>query len=164
MLSELFLAPWRLARVTGAVAPTMAPILAALVVSLGALVAWPQARLSLSPTTLVSLLWLLALLGFALGAGVAAWTQTTRLPFLHGMVAAGGTYLAAQAVFVVIRLARGGTVHWLAIFFTFTATLFTGVIGGGLGSAMQARGITPGSTRRSSSTSGTGTESEDDRS
>lgn len=113
---------------------------------------------------LVSLLWLLALLGFALGAGVAAWTQTTRLPFLHGMVAAGGTYLAAQAVFVVIRLARGGTVHWLAIFFTFTATLFTGVIGGGLGSAMQARGITPGSTRRSSSTSGTGTESEDDRS
>ena len=60
---------------------------------------------------LVSLLWLLALLGFALGAGVAAWTQTTRLPFLHGMVAAGGTYLAAQAVFVVIRLARGSVPH-----------------------------------------------------
>jgi hypothetical protein len=48
-------------------------------------------------------------------------------------------------VFIVVRLARGGTVHWLAIFFTFTATLFTGVIGGGLGSALQARGITPAS-------------------
>ena len=96
-----------------------------------------------SPFT--SVLWLLALAGFALGAGIAAWTQTSRLPFLHGMIAAGGTYLAAQAVFVVVRLVRGGTVHWLAIFFTFTATLFTGVIGGGLGSALQARGITPAS-------------------
>ena len=48
-----------------------------------------------SPFT--SVLWLLALAGFALGAGIAAWTQTSRLPFLHGMIAAGGNYLAAQA-------------------------------------------------------------------
>jgi hypothetical protein len=94
-----------------------------------------------SPWT--SVLWLAALLGFALGAGIAAWTQTKRLPFLHGMICAGGTYLLAQGVFVVIKLARGGDVRWLSIFFTFTAVLFTGVIGGGLGSALQARGITP---------------------
>ena len=98
-----------------------------------------------SPWT--SVLWLAALAGFTLGAGIAAWVQTKELPLLHGMVCASGTYVAAQAVFVVVRLARGGTVHWLAIFFTFTATLFTGVIGGGLGSALQARGITPASRR-----------------
>jgi len=95
-----------------------------------------------SPWTAV--LWLAALLGFGLGAGIAAWTQNTRLPFLHGMVCAGGTFLAAQGVFVVIKLARGGTVHWLSVFFTFTTVLFAGIIGGGLGSALQARGITPG--------------------
>jgi hypothetical protein len=95
-----------------------------------------------SPWTAV--LWLAALLGFGLGAGIAAWTQTKRLPFLHGMVCAGGTFLAAQGVFIVIKLARGGTVHWLSVFFTFTTVLFVGIIGGGLGSALQARGITPG--------------------
>jgi hypothetical protein len=98
------------------------------------------------------LLSLAALAGFTLGAGIAAWVQTKRLPLLHGMVCAGGTYLAAQAVFVVIKLARGGEVNWLGVFFTFTAVLFGGLVGGMLGSVMRKRGILPPSERISGST------------
>ena len=95
-----------------------------------------------SPWT--SVLWLLALAGFVLGAGIAAWVQTRNLPLVHGMVCAGATYLAAQTVFVVIKLARGGDVRWLGIFFTFTAVLFAGLVGGGLGSILRKRGLVPG--------------------
>jgi len=94
-----------------------------------------------SPWT--SVLWLLALAGFTLGAGVAAWTQTRALPFLHGMACAGSTYLAVQAVFVVVKLARGSEVRWLAVFFTFSAVLVAGVIGGALGSVLRKRGLLP---------------------
>lgn len=90
-----------------------------------------------------SVLWLAALGGFTLGAGIAAWVQRTGMPLLHGMVCAGATYLAAQAVFVVIKLARGGDVRWLGIFFTFSAVLFAGIIGGGLGSQLTKRGLGP---------------------
>lgn len=94
-----------------------------------------------SPWT--SVLWLLALAGFTLGAGVAAWTQTRALPFLHGMACAGATYLAVQAVFVVVKLARGSEVRWLAVFFTFSAVLVAGVVGGALGSVLRRRGLLP---------------------
>lgn len=94
-----------------------------------------------SPWT--SVLWLLALAGFTLGAGVAAWTQSKALPFLHGMICAGGTYLAVQAVFVVVKLARGSEVRWLAVFFTFSAVLVAGVVGGALGSILRKRGLLP---------------------
>jgi hypothetical protein len=91
-----------------------------------------------------SVLWLAALAGFTLGAGIAAWVQSKDLPLAHGMVCAGGTYLAAQAVFVIIKLLRGGEVKWLAVFFTFTAVLFAGLVGGGLGSILRGRGLMPG--------------------
>ncbi len=91
-----------------------------------------------------SVLWLAALGGFTLGAGVAAWTQTRGLPLVHGMACAGGTFLAAQAVFIVIKLLRGGDVRWLGVFFTFTAVLFAGLVGGGLGSLLRKRGLLPG--------------------
>ncbi len=52
---------------------------------------------------LASMLSLAALLGFVLGAGVAAWTQQLRLPLKHGIICAVGTYVAAQAVFIVVR-------------------------------------------------------------
>jgi hypothetical protein len=89
------------------------------------------------------LLSLAALLGFTLGAGVAAWVQTRGLPLLHGMVCAAGTYLAAQAVFVVVKLLRGGDVSWLGVFFNLTAVLFAGLVGGGLGSILRKRGLVP---------------------
>ena len=95
------------------------------------------------------MLWLAALGGFTLGAGIAAWVQRTGFPLLHGLVCAGGTYLAAQAVFIVLKLFRGGTISWLGVFFTFTVVLFAGLVGGGLGSALRKRGMMPSSQRNS---------------
>ena len=95
-----------------------------------------------------ALLWLGALAGFTLGAGIAAWTQQRGLPLLHGLVCAGGTYAAAQGLASIIRLARGSRVSWLAIFFTFTIVLFAGLIGGVLGSLLRKRGIVPGALEK----------------
>ncbi|MDO9173833.1 MAG: hypothetical protein Q7V62_03445 [Actinomycetota bacterium] len=102
---------------------------------------WVADNNSDSPWTAV--LWLAALAGFTLGAGIAAWVQRTGFPLLHGMVCAGGTYLAAQAVFIVIKLLRGGTVSWIGVFFTFSVVLSAGLVGGGLGSVLRRRGILP---------------------
>lgn len=82
--------------------------------------------------------------GFVLGAGVAAWIQDRGLPFLHGMVCAGGTYLATQTLFTVVRLVRGESISAFALIFTFTFVLFAGVIGGALGSLLRRRGLLPG--------------------
>ncbi len=84
-----------------------------------------------------------ALLGFVLGAGCAAWVQRTGTPLSHGIVTAVGTYLAAQAVFVTIRLLRGLDVRWFALMFNLTAVLAAGLIGGLLGQALRARGVLP---------------------
>ena len=75
----------------------------------------------------VAVLWLAALAGFTLGAGIAAWVQRTGFPLAHGLVCAGGTYLAAQSVFIAIKLFRGGDVSWLGVFFTFTVVLSAGL-------------------------------------
>jgi uncharacterized membrane protein YfcA len=90
-----------------------------------------------------------ALAGFVLGAGVAAWTQRSGLPLYHGLVTASGTYLAAQAVFIVVRLLTGREVRWYAALFNVTPTLFAGVIGGVLGSMLLKRGIRPSTSRGS---------------
>ena len=103
-----------------------------------------------SDSSAAPLLSLAALAGFVLGSGVAAWTQQLRLPLKHGAICAIGTYTAAQAVFIVIRLIRGSQVHWFAAIFTLTTVAVAGLIGGGLGSLMQRRGFYPSSTRRSS--------------
>ncbi len=97
-----------------------------------------------------SLLSLAALLGFVLGAGVAAWAQRLQLPLKHGIICAVGTYVAAQAVFIVIRSVRGNEVRWLAALFNLTAVAVTGLLGGALGGALQRRGIFPSSGRGSS--------------
>lgn len=95
------------------------------------------------PGALAALLSLLALGGFILGAGVAAWLQRTGYPLVHGLISAGGTYLLAQAVFVTVKLARNGDVNWLGVIFNLTMTLFAGLIGSGLGSMLQRRGVVP---------------------
>ncbi len=95
-----------------------------------------------SPWT--SVLWLGALAGFTLGAGIASWVQENGYPLVHGLFCAGGTYLATQGTFTTIRLVRGASVSWLGIFFTFTTVIFAGLIGGGLGSALRKRGLVPG--------------------
>ena len=89
------------------------------------------------------LLILLAILGFVIGSGVAAWRQRCRTPLSHGIVTAGGTFVIVQGVFVVINLIRGADVHWFNIAFTLTLTMFAGMIGGLLGINLQRRGMVP---------------------
>jgi hypothetical protein len=97
-----------------------------------------------------SLLSLAALVGFVLGAGVAAWTQRLQLPLKHGLVCAIGTYVVAQAVFIAIRAVRGNDIRWLAAIFNLTAVAVAGLIGGALGGMMHRRGFYPSSSRASS--------------
>jgi hypothetical protein len=89
-----------------------------------------------------------AMFGFVLGAGCAAWLQQRGTPMSHGIVTAMVAYLGAQFVFVTFRLLRGDSVNWFGIFFTLSLVMLAGVIGGLLGSSLQARGIVP-SHRRS---------------
>jgi len=88
-----------------------------------------------------------AVVGFVLGAGCAAWVQRVGTPLSHGMVTAVGTYLLAQAVFVVVRLARGLDVRWFALMFNLTVVLAAGLIGGLLGQKLRSRGVLPGDRR-----------------
>ena len=82
-----------------------------------------------------------AMFGFVLGAGCAAWLQQRGTPMSHGIVTAMVAYLGAQFVFVTFRLLRGDSVNWFGIFFTLSLVMLAGVIGGLLGSSLQARGI-----------------------
>jgi uncharacterized membrane protein YfcA len=86
-----------------------------------------------------------AVLGFVLGAGCAAWVQRTDTPLSHGLVTAIGTYLAAQAVFAVVRVLRGQDVRWFAIMFNLAVVLGAGLVGGLLGQQLRSRGVRPGS-------------------
>jgi hypothetical protein len=94
-------------------------------------------------STLAVLFNLGAVIGFVLGAGCAAWVQRVGLPLSHGSVTAVGTYLAAQAVFVLVRLARGLDVRWFALVFNLMVVLLAGLLGGLLGQRLQHRGIQP---------------------
>jgi uncharacterized membrane protein YfcA len=84
-----------------------------------------------------------AVIGFVIGAGCAAWVQRAGTPLSHGLVTAAGTYLAAQAVFVVVRLVRGLDVRWFAVMFNLTVVLAAGLVGGLLGQHLRNRGIEP---------------------
>jgi putative membrane protein (TIGR04086 family) len=91
-----------------------------------------------------------AAFGFVVGGGCAAWVQTRGTPLSHGVVTAVVAYAGAQGLFLVVRLARGEDVNWFGLFFTLSLVVLCGILGGILGSRLQARGITP-SSRRSSS-------------
>jgi uncharacterized membrane protein YfcA len=94
------------------------------------------------PST-ATLLTLGAVLGFVLGAGCAAWVQRVGFPLSHGLVTAGGTYVAAQAVFITIRLTRGDDVTWFAALFNLSVAVGAGLLGGLLGQRLRSRGIVP---------------------
>jgi hypothetical protein len=96
---------------------------------------------------LASILSLAALVGFVLGSGVAAWAQRLQLPLKHAIICAVGTYVVAQTVFIVFRAIRGNEIRWLAALFNLTAVAVAGLIGGGLGSSLQRRGMYPSSSR-----------------
>lgn len=84
-----------------------------------------------------------AIAGFILGAGCAAWVQRAGTPLSHGIVTASITYLAAQAVFVLIRLVRSQDVRWFAVFFNLSIVVGAGLVGGWIGQRLQAKGFTP---------------------
>jgi len=86
---------------------------------------------------------LVALVGFILGAGVAAWRQRTRTPLSHGIITSAGTFVVVQGVFVIINLIRDKHINWFNIFFTLTVTVFCGIIGGFLAIGLQRRGLEP---------------------
>jgi len=88
-----------------------------------------------------------AVLGFVVGAGIAAWTQTKDMPLSHGIVCASATYILAQAVFIIVKLIRGGEVRWMAAAFNLTAVIVAGSIGGLLGAMLHKRGLYPSTMR-----------------
>lgn len=94
-------------------------------------------------SSLAVLLILIAIVGFVVGAGVAAWRQRCRTPLSHGIVTAAGTFVVVQGVFVIINLIRGADIRWFNIAFTLTVTMFAGMIGGLLGINLQKRGMVP---------------------
>ncbi|MGA0877848.1 MAG: hypothetical protein ACO3SP_01885 [Ilumatobacteraceae bacterium] len=98
---------------------------------------------SVSGSGVAVLLSLGAALGFLLGASVAAWHQDRGTPLSHGLVTASGTYLLAQAVFVVVKVLRSGDVNWSGVLFNLAITMTMGVFGGFLGSSLQRRGVHP---------------------
>lgn len=84
-----------------------------------------------------------AVFGFVVGAGCAAWVQRLDLPLTHALATAIGTYVAAQAVFIVLRLTRGSDVSWFAALFNLSIVAGAGLIGGVLGRRLRAKGFRP---------------------
>lgn len=91
-----------------------------------------------------------ATFGFVLGGGCAAWIQHRGTPMSHAVVTTIVAYAGTQAVFVAIRLLAGNSVNWFGVFFTLSLVILAGIIGGVLGSQLQARGFVPSSQRGSS--------------
>jgi len=89
------------------------------------------------------LLSLIAVLGFVLGSGVAAWRQQAQRPMAHAVLAGAGVFVAAQAVFLAVRIATSGDVRVMRIFTSFSLALVASVIGGLLGNFLQKNGIRP---------------------
>lgn len=89
-----------------------------------------------------------AVVGFVIGSGSAAWAQRCGTPQSHALVTAMGTYIVAQSLFILVRLVSGrDDINWFGVFFTLSIVAFAGLIGGFLGSRLQAKGFTPSSRR-----------------
>lgn len=97
----------------------------------------------------VPALYLVFIVGFIVGGGCAAWVQRVGMPLMHGLVAAGVTYLLAQAVLVMIELLTGDEVDWFNVMFQLTVVLGAGLLGGFLGGRLRAKGLLPSHERHS---------------
>ena len=86
---------------------------------------------------------LLILGGLVLGAGVAAWHQQRNTPLSHGVVTAGGVFIAVQLVFSVVKVIQGDTIAWGRIVVSLGLSLVAGICGGMLGSVLLRRGLQP---------------------
>ena len=95
------------------------------------------------PSGWAPMLSLLAILGFIIGSGVAAWHQQLGRPFMHALVAGAGVFVVVQGFFLLIRVATGGEVRVSRIITAFSLSLVASVVGGLLGSFMQNSGVRP---------------------
>ncbi len=84
---------------------------------------------------------------FVIGSGCAAWLQRTGTPLSHALVVAICAYAVMESAFVVVRLIRGTSIPWFAIFFTLSVITGAGIVGGFLGSRLQFKGFVPSSRR-----------------
>lgn len=94
-------------------------------------------------SSLATWLSLMAVVGFVLGAGCAAWIQRVDLPYSHAIAAATVTYVAAQAVFIAVKLIRGSDVNWFAALFNLSVVMGAGLVGGLLGQRLRSKGFRP---------------------
>ena len=90
---------------------------------------------------------LASLVGFLLGAGVAAWVQDRDLPLAHGLVTAIGAFAVAQLAFVLVRAFAGNDLRLLAAAANLAPVAGVGLLGGRLGLALQRTGARPGARR-----------------
>jgi hypothetical protein len=95
------------------------------------------------PSRWAPFLSLLAIFGFIIGSGVAAWHQQLGRPLMHGLVAGVGVFVVVQSFFLIIRIASGGEVRVSRIITAFALALFASIFGGVLGSLMQNSGVRP---------------------
>jgi uncharacterized membrane protein YfcA len=100
-------------------------------------------------SSLATWLSLMAVIGFVLGAGCAAWIQRVNLPYSHAIATATGTYIVAQAVFIVVKLLRGSDVNWFAALFNLSVVMGAGLVGGVLGQRLRSKGFRPTGMERS---------------
>jgi len=84
---------------------------------------------------------------FVIGAGCAAWIQRSGLPTQHAIATAVGTAAFVEFVFVIVRIVRGTEINWFSIGFAMSLIFLCGIIGGVLGSRLQAQGFQPTSRR-----------------
>lgn len=89
------------------------------------------------------LLLFVAVTGFLLGGGVAAWRQQRGTPLSHGVAVAAGVFVVVQAVFLVIRASTGGDIQVGRMLVSFSFATVAGLVGGLLGSFLQRSGIQP---------------------
>jgi hypothetical protein len=78
---------------------------------------------------------------FVVGAGCAAWTQSTGTPLSHAVVAAVGTSIAVEIMMNAIRFLNGSVIPWFASFFTVSLITVLALIGGILGGRLRSRGV-----------------------
>ena len=90
-----------------------------------------------------------AVAGFLVGGGCAAWVQRVGLPISHGIVAAAGTYVAAQTAFIAVELATGDEVNWFGAMFNLSVVMGVGLLGGLLGRRLRNQGVLPSTERGS---------------
>ena len=89
-----------------------------------------------------------ALLGFLVGAGVAAWVQQRGFPLAHGLVTAMTAFVVVQVGFIIGRAIVGHDLRLFAAVLNLTPVVAMGLLGGLLGQALQRRGVVPSTQRR----------------